>query len=284
MASSATGRSDGRSDPRRHVQGNVDQAEKWGSSARAAIFQRYMNKTREAITRARRSCSGRNRRRRSCSRRIARPRSSSRASRARRTSSILFGSDQVERGTAGSLVQRGVSGRPDGNGGGHLPKDPSRAVRRVRAAQAAVCLRGGADRSGSGRSRRARSAALLPVAAHRISTAICYEIVYPALVRDVRRGRQRAVDDDHQRRVVRRDVGAVSALRAGVDAGDRGRALHGPLRQHRASAASSIRTAACSRARRSTSRPSWSATVRFLRDSTFYARLGDIFAYRDRRS
>ena len=49
----------------------------------------------------------------------------------------------------------------------------------------------------------------------------------------LRRRRQRAADDDHQRRLVRADVGAVSALRAGVDAGDRGRPLPGALRQHR---------------------------------------------------
>ena len=49
----------------------------------------------------------------------------------------------------------------------------------------------------------------------------------------VRRWRQRAADDDHQRRLVRRHVGAVSALRAGVDARDRERPLPGARRQHR---------------------------------------------------
>ena len=80
-----------------------------------------------------------------------------------------------------------------------------------------------------------------------ISTAICYEIVYPDLVRRLRRRRQRAADDDHQRRVVRRDLGALPALRAGVDARHRGRPVSGARRPTPASAASWIRTAVCSR-------------------------------------
>ena len=62
--------------------------------------------------------------------------------------------------------------------------------------------------------------------------------------------RQPAADDDHQRRVVRILVGAVSALSAGVDAGDRAGALSCARRQHRHQRRSSIRMGeSCNRPR-----------------------------------
>ena len=74
---------------------------------------------------------------------------------------------------------------------------------------------------------------LLPVGDHLASTAICYEVIYGNAIRDAVAPRQRAADDDHQRRVVRTIVGGVSALGAGLDAGDRERPLPGARRQHR---------------------------------------------------
>ena len=122
------------------------------------------------------------------------------------------------------------------------------------------------------------TASLLPVGGHLISTAICYEIVYPDLVRQFVAAGQRAADDDHQRRVVRPHLGAVSALRAGVDARDRGRPVSGARRQHRHQR---HRRSVWPRAGRT--RIYEPAVVvgeaRFLRDSTLYARTGDVFAY-----
>ena len=71
---------------------------------------------------------------------------------------------------------------------------------------------------------------LLPLGSHRVSAAICYEIIYPELVRQFVARRKRAADDDHQRFVVRPIVRAVSAFRAGVDARDR----RGPVSRPRA--------------------------------------------------
>ena len=76
-------------------------------------------------------------------------------------------------------------------------------------------------------------ATLLPVAGHQASTAICYEVIYSSLMRAFVTRRQRAADDDHQRRLVRLVVGGLPALGAGVAPGDRGRALPGARRQHR---------------------------------------------------
>ena len=62
-------------------------------------------------------------------------------------------------------------------------------------------------------------------AIHRASTAICYEVIFAEPDAAVRRQRQRAADDDHQRRLVWHVVGAIPALGPGGDARDRGRPL-----------------------------------------------------------
>ena len=85
----------------------------------------------------------------------------------------------------------------------------------------------------------------LPIAAGSVSTAICYEVVYPSLIRDgVLRG-QPAADDDHERRLVRPIVGAVAALRDGLDARDRGGPVSGPRGQYRRERHRGSRTDAC---------------------------------------
>ena len=120
---------------------------------------------------------------------------------------------------------------------------------------------------------------LLPVGDTSASTAICYEVIYPEPDPPVRPRRQRAADDDHQRRLVRPVVGRLSALGAGVDARDRGRAAISRAPPTPASAASSIRTAASSRRRRCSSRRSSSQDVRFITDRTIYSRIGDLVAW-----
>ena len=97
-------------------------------------------------------------------------------------------------------------------------------------------------------------AVLLPVGGHLISTAICYEVVYPDLVRQFVAGGSELLTTITNDAWFGRDVGAVPAFRAGLDARDRGRALPGPRPPTPASAASSIRTAACSSGPTSSSR------------------------------
>ena len=95
----------------------------------------------------------------------------------------------------------------------------------------------------------------------------------------VRHGGQRAADDDHQRRVVRQDVGAVPAFRAGLDARDRRRALSGPVRQHRHQRHRRSRTGACSNERTIYEPAVLVGEARFLRTTTLYTRIGDVVAY-----
>ena len=95
----------------------------------------------------------------------------------------------------------------------------------------------------------------------------------------VRRGRQRAADDDHQRRLVRSDLGAVSAFRASVDARHRKRPLSRARRQHRHQRhRRSVRTRSAAEPD-CTSRAVLVGDVRFLRTTTVYTRTGDLFAY-----
>ena len=145
----------------------------------------------------------------------------------------LLGSDQIERRRRrrGTTTPR-FSCAPDGIHRRRLPQDAPRAVRRVRAAEAVLFFAAPLVEAVSDFS-PGDAAVLLPVRGHSMSTAICYEIVYPDLVRAVRQRRQRTADDDHQRRLVRPHVGAVPALRAGVDARHRERPLSGSLCQHR---------------------------------------------------
>ena len=73
---------------------------------------------------------------------------------------------------------------------------------------------------------------VMPLGENRLSTAICYEVVYPDLRRVVCQARQPVADDHHQRRVVRPLLGAASALLAGDPAGRRARPLPRASRQH----------------------------------------------------
>ena len=100
------------------------------------------------------------------------------------------GSDQIEhlapragrRAAASALLQLRVprpAGRHDRR---RLPEDAPRAVRRVRAAQALLFFAAPLVEAVSDFS-PATTATLLPVGGHMVSTAICYEVVYPDLVR-----------------------------------------------------------------------------------------------------
>ncbi len=78
-----------------------------------------------------------------------------------------------------------------------------------------------------------REMVMLPTAHGPISTAICYEIVFPRSGARSRAARQPVADDHYQRCVVRILVGAVPAFPAGPVAGDRTGPISGAGGQYR---------------------------------------------------
>jgi apolipoprotein N-acyltransferase len=164
------------------VQGNVDQAEKWDRSRAAGIFESYLGATREAIDRG--------------AQLVVWPESSTpfqfeedleRAERIRRLASaarvwILLGSDQIDRGVPVRYYNAAFLVRPDGRTAGvyrkmHLvPFGEYVPLRRV-FFFAESLVQAVSDFSAG------EEPVLLPVDGRSVSTAICYEIVYPDLVR-----------------------------------------------------------------------------------------------------
>ncbi len=164
------------------VQGNVEQADKEDARQFAPIFARYLQMTRQAIFQGASF--------------IVWPESSTpfyfaedreAAEQVRRIAreahvSILLGSDEIERGHPAKYYNSAFLVRPDGSAGAayrkmhlvpfgeYVPARPvfffmSRLVEAV------------SDFSPG------ETATLLPVGSHPVSTSICYEVVYPNLVR-----------------------------------------------------------------------------------------------------
>ncbi len=164
------------------VQGNVDQAEKWDPARAAAIFQSYLSMTRQAIDGG--------------ATMVLWPESSTpfhfeeqpeQAARVRALARdakvpILIGSDEIERGVPTRYYNSAFLLRPDGTDAGvyrkmHLvPFGEYVPLKRVLFFAAPLVEAAGDFSAGE-------SAVLLPVDGHLISAAICYEIVYPDLVR-----------------------------------------------------------------------------------------------------
>jgi apolipoprotein N-acyltransferase len=168
------------------IQGNVDQAEKWDDARASAIFASYLRMTREAISEG--------------AQLVLWPESSTPfyfeeeragADQVRRIAReahvpILLGSDQIERGSPARYYNSAFLVAPDGSSAGvyrkmHLvPFGEYVPLKRV-FFFAAPLVEAVSDFSPG------ESAVLLPVKGHLVSTAICYEIVYPALVRQFTR-------------------------------------------------------------------------------------------------
>jgi apolipoprotein N-acyltransferase len=170
------------------VQGNVDQAEKWNPARAAAIFDDYLRLTRRAL--------------REGAEFVLWPESSTpfifeedpagaarvRAVARQARAPILFGSDQIEWRTQGSqrTAERYFNSaflvRDDGTTGGvyrkmHLvPFGEYVPLQRLLFFAAPLTEQSGAFSAGD-------RAELLPVHGHPASVSICYEVVYPALVR-----------------------------------------------------------------------------------------------------
>jgi apolipoprotein N-acyltransferase len=164
------------------VQGNVDQADKWNVGRAAGIFEDYMRLSREVIAGGatlvvwpESSAPFRFDEHRENTERIRQL--------ARDASvSILVGSDEVERASEPKYFNSAIMVRPDGSTGGvyrklHLVPFGEYVPLRPVFFFAAPLVETVADFSPG------EHAALLPVGERLVSTAICYEIVYPALVR-----------------------------------------------------------------------------------------------------
>jgi apolipoprotein N-acyltransferase len=164
------------------IQGNVEQGDKWDPAQGPEIFARYLRMTREAIAAG--------------ASLVIWPESSTPfifemdhasadaiRSLARDTQvPILFGSDQIERGVPTRYYNSAYLVRPDGSTGGtyrkmHLVPFGEYVPLKSILFFAAPLVEAVSDFSAG------ESADLLPVDGHLVSTAICYEIVYPDLVR-----------------------------------------------------------------------------------------------------
>jgi apolipoprotein N-acyltransferase len=170
------------------VQGNVDQAVKWSPALGKSIFENYLSMTRQAIDQGVDL--------------VIWPESSApfyfeedredavRLRMLARDSHVpvLLGSDQIERGVPNRFYNSAFLVSEDGSVGGvyrkmHLvPFGEYVPLKRI-LFFAAPLVEAVSDFSPG------EKATLLPVRGHKISTSICYEIVYPNLVREsVREG------------------------------------------------------------------------------------------------
>jgi apolipoprotein N-acyltransferase len=164
------------------IQGNVDQAQKWDVKRASAIFQDYVNLTRQAI--------------REGAQLVLWPESSTpflfeenlpaadvvRTLAQQAQVPIVLGSDQIERGHPDRFFNSAFLVRADGATGGvyrkmHLvPFGEYVPFQRLLFFAAPLTEQAGTFSPGL-------NPELLPVDGHRLSVAICYEVVYPDLVR-----------------------------------------------------------------------------------------------------
>ena len=184
---------------------------------------RYLDDAAGDRRRARRSSSGRSRRRRSTSRSDLAARRGDPAAGARSRRHAAHRQRSVEPVTAGRAGRASQPLSTTPRSSSSRTARPAASTARCTSCRSASTCRCSGCCSSSGRSsrrcrtsRRATDPVLLPVGGHQASTAICYEVIYGSLMRRVRARRQRAADDDHQRRLVWLVVGRVSALGSGA--------------------------------------------------------------------
>jgi apolipoprotein N-acyltransferase len=259
------------------IQGNVDQAEKLGQQRSAAIFQDYLNKTREAIHQG--------------ATLVLWPESSTpfifeqdllAAAQLRGVArdarvSILFGSDQVTRGKPDRWYNSAYLVGPTGSVDGiyrkiHLvPFGEYVPLQRLLSFASALTDQIGTFTPGE-------EATLLPVAGHQLSVSICYEVVYPALVRTFVAGGSELLT------TITNDAwfGATSAPyqhfeAASMRAIEEGRYL---VRAANTGISGVVDPYGRVLARTPIYEPAvLVGDARFLRDATFYARHGDVLAF-----
>jgi apolipoprotein N-acyltransferase len=265
------------------IQGNVDQAEKWDARRASSIFQEYLRLTRQAIGEGaefvlwpessipfyfEEDAVG-----------AAQVRTLARQSHV----SMLFGSDQVEwhveggRRTPTRFFNSAFLVRPDGTDGGvyrkmHLvPFGEYVPLQRFLFFAAPLTQQVGTFSPGL-------TAALLPVDGHPVSVAICYEVVYPALLREFVAGGSELLT------TITNDAwfGPTSAPyqhfeQASMRAIEEGRYL---VRSANTGISGIVDPYGRVLGRTAIYQPAvLVGEARFLRTSTFYARHGDVLAY-----
>jgi apolipoprotein N-acyltransferase len=259
------------------LQGNVDQAEKWDPARAASIFDGYLAQTEEAIARG--------------AELVVWPEASMpflfaedrvaadrvRAIASRSGVSIIVGSDELERGDINRLYNSAYMVAPDGSTAAvyrklHLvPFGEYVPLQKLLFFAAPLVEQVGGFSAGT-------DSVLLPVKGRMLSTAICYEIVYPDLVRrfvadgsellttitnDAWFGRSTAPYQHFEQASMR----AIENGRYLVRAANTG--ISGIVDPYgRVVAASQIFEPAVIL-----------GDVRFLRSRTLYTRIGDAFAY-----
>jgi apolipoprotein N-acyltransferase len=262
------------------IQGNIDQDEKVQAGRAAGIFQGYLTMTRQAI--------------REGAEFVIWPESSTpfrfeddllaaaqiRALAQQAKVSMLFGSDQFVRGASGApttFYNSAFLVRPDGTTGGVYKKMHLVPFGEYVPAQkllffAAPLVQAVSDFSAG------TEAVLLPVGDHLVSTAICYEVVYPDLVRRFVAGGSEMLT------TITNDAwfGPTSAPyqhfeQASMRAIEEGRYL---VRSANTGISGIVDPYGRVVARTAIFQPAVVVgEARFLKTSTFYARHGDILAY-----
>ena len=165
------------------VQGNIAQDEKWDAAYEDAILAKYLRLSHEAVTQGATF--------------ILWPESavpfyfesdakSERIREFARThgTSLLIGGDRVSAPVAARVVQRRVHAAPGWQHGRRVPEGAPRSVRRIRTGQASAVLCRAARRGRQRLRARRRAGDAGARRTARINTAICYEVVYPALIRE----------------------------------------------------------------------------------------------------
>jgi len=259
------------------IQGNVDQAEKWDVTRASAIFHDYLGMTERAI--------------REGAQLVLWPESSTPflfeedpvgAARVRTMVRqahvpILFGSDQIERGRPDKIYNSAFLVRADGTTGGiyrkiHLvPFGEYVPMQRLLFFAAPLTEQSGSFSAGA-------TPELLAVNGHSISVAICYEVVYPDLLRSfVVRGSEMLTTITNDAWFGRTSAPVQHFQQASMRAIENGRYL---VR----SANTGISGIVDPYGRVLEQTPIFQPAVlvgeaRFLRTSTFYSRHGDVIAY-----
>jgi apolipoprotein N-acyltransferase len=259
------------------VQGNVDQADKWNASRAEEIFQRHLRLTREAVAQSVDV--------------VLWPESSTpfmfeedrvradeiRALAREANVSILLGSDEVDRGPPDRYYNSAFVVGPDGRVGGvyrkmHLVPFGEYVPLKEVFFFAAPLVEAVSDFSAG------EEPVLLPVNGRSISTAICYEIIYPEQVR------RSVADGSELLTTITNDAwfGFTSApyqhfAQAAMRAIENGRYL---VRAANTGISGIVDPYGRVLVQSSLFEPAvLVGEARYLRGSTVYARTGDVFAY-----
>jgi apolipoprotein N-acyltransferase len=259
------------------VQADIDQAEKWDAARAASIFQDYLRLTRQAIARGARF--------------VVWPESSapfyfeqdrlgadqiSTIAREARVP-ILVGSDQIEAGPPPKYYNAAFLVGADGRVAAvyrkmHLVPFGEYVPLKSVFFFAAPLVQAVSDFSPGG------AAVLLPVDGHLVSTAICYEIVYPGLVRRfVRRGSELLTTITNDAWFGRTSAPYQHFAQASMRAIEEGRYL---VRSANTGISGVVDPYGRVLEQSALFTPSvMLGTVRFLDGDTVYARIGDVLAY-----